>query len=183
MKTFTFIKLAVASLALVVLSGCVANVKPVNAEASYAISESKVSADHPLVNNVSVETNDFLETSKTKISLRTANLNNEEAKVAIEESLNSAGMYVNNLGQYLLTARLVDADNANFSGDRMRERNISIHYILSDNSGSSFYNNIILGEGRNNIPLMGSQWTQENITATRAYQDNFRQLIEDLRKL
>lgn len=184
MKIFNLIKLSVASLALVALSGCV-NSKAVSASGSEYYTAETVSSQHALHNAVSVSTTGFLETSRSAFSSQNkSNLNNEDAKTAIENSLENAGLLASTDGSYNLTAKLVDADLGNIWVNKVNERDIVIEYTLVDSAGVVVYNNVITGEGRRDYRLFDFNLLgKEQLTATKAYQDNFRQLIEDLRKL
>lgn len=175
-------KLLVAGVSLAVLSGC-ANTQAVSGEESY-YSNGKVDYNHKLYKNVSVEkVDDFLETSKNLFSdKKTSNLNNEEARIALEKSLKASGMLSNGYADYSLDATLVDADLASLMSDRMEERNVSIEYNLKY-SGNNIYSNVITGNGENEVGFIYLQWKEEHNTSKKAYKDNFRQLIEDLKDL
>lgn len=182
------IKVLIAGVSLVVLSGCtsVGSQPTGNEEATYYTS-SGVSQDYELFENISVETHEFLETTKNAFSAKsTANLNNENAKKVIEASLNEANLLARGEGRYLLTARLVDADLAGvFIGtNRNEKRSITIEYNLVDLfNQSSLYDNVITGRAERDAPFVANAWTQQKITSEIAYKDNFRQLIEDLKDL
>jgi hypothetical protein len=65
----------------------------------------------------------------------------------------------------------------------MEERKITIRYALRNPLVNTVYENVITGRGENDVGFMYLQWKEEHITATRAYRDAFRQLIEDLKDL
>lgn len=182
------IKMLIAGVSLAVLSGC-ASVGPQPTGNEYATyyTSSGVAQDHELFENVSVETHEFLETTKNHLSSKsTANLNNENAKKVIEASLDEANLLAGGEGRYLLTARLVDADLAGviLGTNRNEKRSITIEYNLVDLfDQGSLYDNVITGNADRNAPFMANAWTQQKITSEIAYKDNFRQLIEDLKDL
>ena len=177
------IKVLIAGISLAVLSGC-ANTKAVTSQDIYYTSE-KVNSQHKFSNNIEVDKLDgFLETSKNLFSeAKTSNLNEAEARRALEKSLDEAGMLSNGSADYLLDISLIDADLASLMSDRMEEREITIRYTLKNPLVNTVYKNVITGRGENEIGFIGFQWKEEHITATRAYRDVLRQLIEDLKDL
>lgn len=187
MKIKNLFKSAIAIGSLVVLSGC-ASMGPTAtgvSESTYTSNES-VSPEHRLHRNVSVEAEGFLATSRNPHSSRaTANLDNSDAKKAIEKSLLSANLLSNGQGRYVLTAQMIDPDLSGvlIGSNRVSKRNIVIKYFLRDMEGSTIYSNIITGSGDRDAPLMGNIWKQQKITSEIAYRDSFRQLIEDLKNL
>lgn len=183
MKIKNLFKSAIAIGSLVVLSGC-ANTQGGASHLNAYYSTSNVSQEHRLHNNVQVgDLNGFLDTSKNLFSTqKTANLSEDEARKALEESLRQAGM-LSNSGKYRLDAELVDADLAGLMSHRMTERNITISYVLSEAYRATLYESVITGRGENQIGFINNQWKEERVTAERAYQDNFRQLIEDLKNI
>ncbi|WP_133155036.1 hypothetical protein [Billgrantia endophytica] len=186
MKTTT-IKMVFAIVSLAVLSGC-ASMGPSAtgvSESTYR-ADKHVSAQHKLHGNVSVKTEGFLNTSRNPHSSRsTANLDNSDAKKAIEKSLSSANLLASSGGEYTLTAEMKDPDLAGvlIGSNRVSKRNIVIKYFLKDKGGSTIYSNVITGSGDRDAPRMGNIWKQQKITSEIAYQDSFRQLIEDLKGL
>ncbi|MCH4812844.1 hypothetical protein [Vreelandella neptunia] len=186
MNKFNIIKSVIALVSLAVLSGCASPMIQSSGveESTYRSSES-VSSNHILHRNISVETNGFLETSKSLVSKQSkSNLNNEDAKKAIENSLNSAGMLGDANSEYLLTATLIDADLGSIWTNKASKREISVQYSITTLFSKGIYDNVITGIGENDFKLFTvDNYGREKSASEKAYKDNFRQLIEDLKNL
>lgn len=186
MKIKNLFKSAIAIGSLVVLSGC-ASMGPTATGVSESVytSNSQVSNQHRLSNNVKVETEEFLETSRNAYSSRaTANLNNSDAKKAIESSLANAGMLARSGGEYTLRAIMVDPDlSGTITGsNRSWNREITIRYLLTGNN-RTVYDRTITGVANRDKGGLHNVWSEQKTTSEIAYRDSFRQLIEDLKNL
>lgn len=179
------IKVLIAGVLLAVLSGCASpRIQSAGIDES-AYEANSVPASHTLHRNVSVKTEGFLETSKNLFAENNkSSLNDEDAKKAIERSLDHAGMLGNSNSEYVLTAKLIDADLGNIWVNKASRREITIEYNLVSLFSENIYDNIITGVGENDFKIITfDNYGREKRAAEKAYKDNFRQLIEDLKKL
>jgi hypothetical protein len=196
MKTINFIKLAIATISIALVTGC-ANTRPADVNNSGYHEAQTVPASHRLSNAVAVEADGFVGTSKFMMSGRTAsNLDNNTAKKAVESSLDSAGMLASNEAKALYKLFVTHVEDDTMTGNEVfTTRNnwaglvitITLNYQLVDNAtGTTIYNSDTTSEGvhdkwRGNI--FANWYELQRQSVERSYQDNFRQLIEDLRQL
>lgn len=179
------IKVLIAGVSLALLAGCASpRIQSAGVDES-SYEANSVSASHTLHRNVSVKTEGFLETSKNLFAENNkSNLDNEDARKSIERSLDYAGMLGNANSEYVLKARLVDADLGNIWVNKGSKREITIEYNLVSLFDENLYDNIITGVGENDFKIIGfDNYGREKRAAEKAYNDNFRQLIEDLKDL
>lgn len=183
------LKVVAVGISLVLLSGCASPfISPADVDRSaYKVDPSeKVSSNHKLSNDVTVETTGFLETTKVYIKRNSkSNLNDENAKKAIEKSLKAAGMFGGLSGDYTLKATLVDSDIGNIFSTRSYKRKMIINYkLINDISGEVIYDKTITGHGKGEFYIITfDHYGREQDVAEKAFKDNFRQLIEDLKSL
>ena len=110
---------------------------------------------------------------------------NVDAKKAIEKSLKAAGMFGGLSGDYTLKATLVDSDIGNIFSTRSYKRKMIINYkLINDISGEVLYDKTITGHGKGEFYIITfDHYGREQDVAEKAFKDNFRQLIEDLKSL
>lgn len=188
MNKLNITKSIIALASLAVLSGCAAVHSPhVNMDNTVYESTSEVNANSELKNNVSLE-----EVKDFKSSSTSAGLNNETAREAITKSLKSADLLsLNDNGRFELSAYLIDADDAGLFIETRNQmtgfdRNIIVNYSLYDTENKYVvYKESITGSGVNDYEdaTIFGFYDHVRVAGERAYNDNFRQLIEGLKNL
>lgn len=173
-------------LATVMISGCSSQIiQPVEVENSQYISNEAVG--HYLENSITVETINFLPTiSRVSNMEGRANLNNKDAKTAIENSLESIGFLGDDSTKYTLKADLIDSDlDKTFSErfDKDISIDIEIEYTLKEGD-NIVYNENIKSSASNGRPLFSfNVYKNEKNVVEKAYRNNFKQMIENLQSL
>lgn len=178
------IKLAMAILGMMVLSGCVTVTGIPREDNVVYNSTSKKTTLHYLTNSVSLgEINGFPGMSIITLSFKTnPNLNDEEFEEYLLKSLGNAGL----LGErYVLNAELVDSDNWGLvvdTGIGKKTRNLAVKYTLLNANREIVYSEVIVGDGEiKNYNFFRPYHLIEREAAEKGYKDNIRQLIEDLK--
>lgn len=183
-------KLLVVFVLMIFISGCASpRIKPAGVEETlYEVEEDKrVSSDHFLYKGISVETEDFLETTRYYMSQKSIpSLNNEDAKLAIERTLDSANLLSSDNSSYLLKATLTDADRGSvFSARTSMRRDIIVNYrLIERESNNVVYDKDITGIGRGNFYIITfNYYGRQREVAEMSFNHNFEQLINDLIEL
>lgn len=168
------------------LSGCSSNmIEPADVEKSAFIAN-KIDNKHFLHKNLEVETNGFFFISDEILTKKSrANLDNDDARKALELSLDSANMLSSD-ADFTLRATLLDAGLEEKIGFRFinnREINITINYILFNNLGHIIYDKDITSSGYiSDYSLFNlNAYEKEKDAVERAYKENFKELTYDLK--
>lgn len=175
MKISTVYKMAVAGLALAVLSGC-ANTRAIQSseldtDYGYAVAQENV-----LTDNLSVEVEGFKGTSKFGFSGRTMPaLDNNEATKALIQVLDSSEFYNSN-GEYKLLATLVDDHTGMFTTSRS---NIINYKLVNTISNETVFNEDVKGEGETTVNnhFFGNTYETAHRSGSAALEDNFKKLV------
>lgn len=176
------IKLAIAIVGLVFLSGCTVTGEPRSENVAFD-GEGYVVATEEFKNSISVgEISNFPGTSNFSFSGRLApNFSDESFKEVLEQSLQNSSLFGDN---YILNAKLIDSGDWSDWGTSWgtKSRRIEIEYTLTDNNDVIYNETIVSDIARKNNPLAPFYLTQR-VTAEINYAENIKLLIEDLNKL
>ncbi|MGM0784753.1 MAG: hypothetical protein ACQEUM_11610 [Pseudomonadota bacterium] len=178
------IRLVVAIVSMVVLSGCVTLTAPPSEE-NVVYSNTNIEVSSELKDSVSMgEVSGFPGTSIITLSGKISpNLDDEAFSRYLSESLSNAGL----LGDgYTLNAELIDSNDWSDWGFSLGDlnRNIEIEYTLLSPSNEVVFSETIIGNGEltNYNPLHPFYLLQKK-AAEKGYSDNIRQLVEKLASL
>lgn len=184
------LSISAISISLLALQGCSLYQVTAETDQSKSVYQSDIQVDsnHKLFKGLEVETQDFEGTSHWSMSGRVSpNLSNETAKVAIEQSLDSANLLASSHAKYLLSAKMVEDGAYNFAsraGSTFTgtDRDIKIAYSLSSLDNTLvLYNEVIASHGEASFSD-AKMWfyLQEKVASERSYQDSFKKLVNDL---
>lgn len=181
-RNFLVLGLGIASMALVGCSG----IDPLTRD-DVDYESQKVEEETFFANNISVRTDGFLETDRRLYSGdMKSNLNNLEARKAIEASLDSAGMFNNN-GEYLLDVKLADAGESNFleNDDKSLDRQVRIEFdLINQVDEERITRDLVVGNGKKRTGKMFKDMSNEEYLMSKmAYQDAIKKLIDKVKIL
>lgn len=179
------IKLAVAIVGMVFLSGCAITGEPRSENVVYNGDDYTIQNDK-FRDSISVgEVSDFPGTGHFTYGGRLApNFSDKSFKEALELSLKNVSLYGED---YNLDAKLIDSgDWSDWFESSLGEksRKIKIEYTLKQSNGNTLFSKTIESEVviTNNNPLMPYNITQRE-AAEKSYAENIRLVIEEINKI
>lgn len=185
MKTFKTLSIALIFLAI---QGCVALTGEADPDKSTYISEQQVSPAHKLHKGIKVgKVEGFVGTNPIAVMGKISpNLNNDTARQAIEDTLDSADLLASSNALYVLDAKMIEDGAIGFFGYETvwggTERNIEIQYVLHEiDNRLKLYDEVITSHGEASCEdKCVGLYLQERIAAERSYLQNMKTMLNAL---